>query len=102
MSSDRSDRTTRRPAASSSKSLLELFDFKYDNYTLCEITKPGKWTINKNRDSVEFIPQCVSGRKPRERWRCGRRCSHRMENANRNTVLVKTRRTPDNELQILA
>src|SRR5260221_2056024 len=28
---------------------------KYDNYTLYEIANPGKWTINKNRDSVEFI-----------------------------------------------
>jgi hypothetical protein len=30
-------------------------DAKYDNYRLYEIADPGKWTIRKHRDSIEFI-----------------------------------------------
>jgi hypothetical protein len=32
-------------------------DAKYDNYKLYEIADPGKWTIRKQRDSIEFIQE---------------------------------------------
>lgn len=33
---------------------------KYDNYRLYEIADPGKWTIAKNRDSVEFTQEVAN------------------------------------------
>jgi hypothetical protein len=30
---------------------------KYDNYTVYEIANPGKWTIHRNPDSIEFLQE---------------------------------------------
>ena len=37
--------------------LRKADDAKYDHYRLYDVVDPGKWTVHKNADSVEFIQQ---------------------------------------------